>query len=344
MALVRRWAGKVFGTNTGNIFAQFEGEDSALKGTLRHRDSELGVNVVYDLAGNFNGSKLEFEGAATTKIEGVEFGKLKGAAILQPNGSLEGDWQSDNGAGGTFVLFPHDRPQAPAEARPPDQMHSARHNFGPIEIDRGQIIALAEDIQKGFTKSRVVVTVITGTEQSRFLEDFKQVAFSEGQAELVKLFIREPDPSGIDRSITVEFGPSVNWAMAQGVNEAWALGERERLKRDIKKFERRYAGTNVGTTFNQLMLLCTVVFLPSLPGLWERAVLMAGVVALAFVVNKLNQRHLPHAAIYLSARKVGWFVRFLPSAFAWITGILASVAATILGIYLKGWLPLPVMP
>ena len=80
------------------------------------------------------------------------------------------------------------------------------------------------------------MTFVAGTEQSRFLEDFKRLNFNVDRVNLVKLFVREPDPSGIDKSITVEFGQSVNWAMCQGVSEAWALGELERLKRDIRRF------------------------------------------------------------------------------------------------------------
>jgi hypothetical protein len=68
----------------------------------------------------------------------------------------------------------------------------------------------------------------------------------------LKIFCREPDAANIDRSITVEFGPQVNYAMAQGANEAWALGELEKLKRDIKRYERMYATKLIGIGINQL--------------------------------------------------------------------------------------------
>ncbi|MGQ0484979.1 MAG: hypothetical protein ACT4SY_06465 [Hyphomicrobiales bacterium] len=338
MALGRLWAGKVFGTSTGNLFVKIEGEDSALKGTLHHNESEVGI-VVYEISGSFDGSRLSIEGTSQTQIERVKFGRLKATASLQPTGNLDGEWETDIGSAGTFELSPHDRSQAAtSDVILPDQLHTARHNFGPIEIDRNQIIALADDIQRDFARGKVVVTFVTGTEQSRFLEDFKQLNISAGRAELVKLFVREPDISGMDRSVTVEFGQTANWVMCQGVRESWSLGELEKFKREIRKFERVYAAKKFGVGINQFMLVCTIVFLPSLTSLRDRAILMGGVLALAYSVNWLHSRYLPHAAIYLSKRKDGWLMRFLPSAASWLIGIAASVIATLLGAYLKGWL------
>jgi len=340
MPVGKLWAGKVYGTNTGNLFVKLEGEDKALKGTLHHNDPDAGI-AVYDIAAFFDGTTLSLEGRPSKQMNGMP-NLVKGTARLQPTGNLEGQWETDIGSAGTFVLFPHDRGEASVSGVPvPDQMHSARHNFGPIEIDRDQIVALGDEIQRGFTKGRVIVTFVAGTEQSRFLEDFKRLNFNVDRVNLVKLFVREPDPSGIDKSITVEFGQSVNWAMCQGVSEAWALGELERLKRDIRRFERMYATRAIGGGINQIMLVCPLVFLPSLANLKDRAVLMGGVVALAYAVTWLHTHYLPHSAIYLSKRKEGWLARFLPSAASWLIGIAASVIATLLGAYLKGWLALP---
>jgi hypothetical protein len=219
-------------------------------------------------------------------------------------------------------------------------MHTARHNFGPVAIERDDIINLADDLQKGF-KSRLVITFAKGTEQSRFLEDFKQLKIDVGRADFIKLFVREPDGTGIDRMITVEFGQAINFAMTQSSNEAWVLGELEKLKREIGKYQRVYSARVFGGGINYIMFICAIVFLPSLNSLWDRAILMAGVLGLAYAVNWLHNRYVPHAAIYLNERKEGWLARLLPSMASWIIGIAASVIATLLAAYLKGWLPLP---
>jgi hypothetical protein len=336
MALGKLWTGRVFGTSTGNLFVKLEGEDNALSGAIHFSDDQTGI-VVYHILGSFDGSQLSFEGTTGTQKEGVEYGRLKAVARLQPTGSLEGEWKTDIGSAGTFVLFPQNRSvQGSSSVVVPDQLHTARHTFGPILIERDQIIALAEDIQRGFSKSKVVMTYITGSEQSRYLEDFKQSTSRYGQTTFLKIFAREPDGTGIDRIITVEFGQELNYAMAQSSSESWSLGEVEKLKREIRRFERVYATKRIGVGINQFMLISAIVFLPSLENLKDRAILMSGVLALIYAVNWMHSRYLPHAAIYLGKREGGWLARFLPSIASWLIGIIASVIAALLGAYLKG--------
>ncbi len=45
MALERLWAGKAYGTNTGNLFVKLEGDDAALVGTLRLNEAGVGLAV-----------------------------------------------------------------------------------------------------------------------------------------------------------------------------------------------------------------------------------------------------------------------------------------------------------
>lgn len=186
----------------------------------------------------------------------------------------------------------------------------------------------------------MVITFSLGTEQSRFLEDFKQMEFS-GKAEVLRLFVQEQEQQGNSRFISVEFGPYLNVAMAQSASEAWALGELERLKREINRYERVYAAKKFGIGVNQLMAVGTIVFLPSLANLKDRAILAGGVVALIYAVNWLHGRYLPHAAIWLNERRGDLLARIFPSIASWFIGISASVIATLLAVYLKGWFSLP---
>lgn len=172
MALGHYWAGGVAGTNTGKVFVKFEGEDTALTGSLHFNDTDVGV-VVYSLTGSFDGEHLTFTGQPQTP--GEQYAPLNATATLNAKGNLEGQWQTDLGTAGVFVLLPQQQGQAvePAVDAPPEQLHTARHTFGAVQIDRDQITSLAEDIQREFKNAKVVVTVVAGTEQSRFLPDFK---------------------------------------------------------------------------------------------------------------------------------------------------------------------------
>lgn len=238
MALGRLWAGRAFGTNIGNLFVKLEGEDDALSGTLHLNDDELGF-VVYSISGAFDGNQITFTGESQTEQEGISFGALRAAATLTARGALEGEWATSIGSAGTFVLHPHDRGQSvePVADRQPDQLHTARYTFGAVEVDLGEITALAEDIQRDFKNAKVVVTVVAGTEQSRFLEDFKIQRFSTERAVVIKLFVQEPEESGVNRIAQVEFGPQTNLVMTQSADEAWVLGMLEKLKRSIRPSE-----------------------------------------------------------------------------------------------------------
>lgn len=343
MALTKKWAGKVYGTNIGNVFVTFEGEDTALTGILRI--NEIGVGIaVYSVQGTFEAPTLTLTGQPQVEIEGAEFGNLSVTGTLNAKGELRGTWQTTIGTAGTFVLFPHETEDQTTDVQRAEQFHTARYNFGAIEIDRDQIIELAESIRADFPS--VIVTVVAGTEQSRYLDDFKQLQFNVDKAEIIKVFAQKPDGSGSNQVVSVEFGPQINWAMTQGASEAWVLGKLETLKRDLKRHERAYA-TNIkrwGIGINQFMLLGALVFLPGLSSLRDRAILMTTVLLLIVTVNWLHTKYLPLAAIYLRRKPVGLVARLWPSVASWGIALTAGAAATLLAAYLQGWLNMTNQP
>lgn len=344
MVLGRLWAGQAYGTNTGNLFVRLEGDDARLDGTLHLNEPGVGV-VVYAIQGSFDGNCLAMTGKPQTQIEGIALGQLDAAAVLDTRGTLNGEWETSIGSAGTFVLFPHDQTQA-VESNPsnlPDQLHTVRHHFQAVELDRQQITAIADEIQRDFKNAQVVVIVAADTEQSRFLSDFKTLNFSADRAAEIKLFVREPEVGGLDRIALVEFGPQINMAMTQGGDEAWVLGMLEKLKRSIRPLERSYT-TNfkrLGFGINQLLVVGAIIFLPGLGSLRDRAILMAAVLALTFAINWLHGRYLPFAAIYLGKKPAGLFARFAPTAASWLIAATASIVAALVAAYLQGWLAIP---
>jgi hypothetical protein len=343
MALVKRWAGRAWGTNIGNVFVTLEGEDAALVGTLRMNETGVGI-AIYTIHGSFDAPTLTLNGRPQQPIEGVELGELNVIGNMNAKGEIHGDWQTTIGTAGTFTLFPHTGGEQPSDVQKAEQFHTARHNFGAIEIDKAQLTELAENIRQEFPN--VVVTVVAGTEQARYLEDFKKLQFTVDRAEIIKIFAQKPDGSGSNQVVSIEFGPQVNSAMTQGANEAWVLGQLETLKRDLKRYERTYI-TNFkrwGIGVNQMMLLAIIVFLPSLSGLKDRAILMGVVLALIFGINWLHSRYVPYAAIYLRDKKKDWLGKAWPRVASWGIGIVAAVIAVLAAAYLQGALKIPGPP
>lgn len=348
MTITKHWTGNVFGTNVGNLFVEFAGEDDGLTGTLRFNDTAYGL-VVYTISGQFDGSELILAGEPPApEADGVPLGKLTASARLRPNGSMEGEWETDQGTAGTFVLFPHERNDgiAPNTATPP-QLHTARYYFGAIEINREQIIAAAEELRKDFTRGTVVITFSGETEQSRFLDDFKSLNISAKRLNVIKIVAQEPEVSGINRVASIHFGPQFNELMTQSANEAWALGKLETLKRELRQFERTYA-TNIkrlmGIGINELLLAWAIVYMPSLSNLRERIVFMAATLGLIWIVNRIHAKYLPHAAIYVTTKPTGLFALIGPHVVSWVISATAAIVAALISIYLQEWLQTTTLP
>jgi hypothetical protein len=312
---------------------------------LRLNESGVGL-IVFELNGSFDGARLELRGESQTKKDGLATVGLTAYANLSETGNLDGEWETTTGSAGTFVLFPHDTASPHTGHKLPEQLYTARYNFGAVQIDRPQIIAVAESLQQEFAPARVIVTVHTASEQSHYLDEFKTLRFNTNRAEVLKILAQEAVRDGIRKIVSVEFGPHVNIAMTQGSSEAWVLGRLEKLKRDLGQFERTYA-TNfrrLGFGFNQFLFVAAIVFLPSLESLRDRIILMAGVVALIVAVDRLHRRYIPFAAIRLSERPKSWGARIAPSLISWVIAATASFVAAMLAAYLQGWLPLPHRP
>ncbi|MEE2690875.1 MAG: hypothetical protein VX640_04955 [Pseudomonadota bacterium] len=149
MAIGRKWAGNAVGTHTGNLYLELEGDDDAsLRGSLRFNDDRYGI-VIYAVEASFDGEKLKVTGKPETTKENLEFGELETVVRLNAQGQLIGDWKTSIGSGGAFRFYPATIASTGTINDPlPDQLYTSRFDFGAIEIDRGQIIELADDLQR----------------------------------------------------------------------------------------------------------------------------------------------------------------------------------------------------
>ena len=66
MPLSRLWAGRVFGTHTGNLFVKLQRQENALSGTLRFAQDGAGV-IVYHVSGSFDGARLTLTSVVATQ-------------------------------------------------------------------------------------------------------------------------------------------------------------------------------------------------------------------------------------------------------------------------------------
>ncbi len=105
MGIGHPWAGRFYGTNTGNLSVRLYGPDEKLTGVLRINDTEYGVSS-YQIEGSFVDSKLVLSGKrAKGSEDGIIYGDLSVVGELNPNGELVGEWETTIGSGGTFRLY-----------------------------------------------------------------------------------------------------------------------------------------------------------------------------------------------------------------------------------------------
>lgn len=333
------WAGNVYGTNSGKVFVKLTGNDDALQGTLSLNELGVGV-IVFDVTATFDGTELKLNGHPVKYPEGGQVSNLVAAGKLTGNGQLRGEWQTEAGSSGTFVLYPHDVIEEKAREvdEAPYQVHTARHNFTAVALDRNQLFGLADALQAEFTLSQVVVTVSLDTQRILLLDRFKKESFGKERAVYLKLYVQERESNGFSRIAVIEIGPEFNFASVQGSDEAWVLGMLEKIKRQVQPFERNYT-TNfqkVGFGINQILIVGAIVYLPSLETLRDRTLLMGWVLLSVFIVNRLHQKLLPHATLYLVPKPKSTFTASLIS---WIIAVSSALVAALLAAYLQGQFP-----
>lgn len=297
----------------------------------------MGVGIAtYQVAGQFEAPTLKLNGSPTVRVEGFELGELTAVGVMNANGELRGNWETSIGSGGPFHLFPNAESEPLPHGQTAEQLHSARYTFAAIAIERDQITEIAKRIEREFTSA--VVTIIDGTERSFHLRDFIDNPLTSDRVESIRLFARKPDRFELDQTIPVEFGPNYNYAMTQGTNEAWVLGQLETLKRDIKHFERSYF-TNFkkfGVSFASIVAIVAVAFLPNLDNFVQRLAFCGVVAILLATVNWANVRLLPYAVINLGKTKKGIWQKSWPQVLSAFMALVTAFLSTLFGFYLEG--------
>lgn len=341
-----RWAGRAYGTNTGNLFVEFDAGAEQPRGVLRFNDSDLGL-ATFAVEGRFVSGKIELQGVPTpapTPAQPAELGNLTITGRLDPRGQIVGDWSSTLGAAGTFVLFPHDRAQEDREQidAPPaqEQLYTAVRKVGALRLYAEDVRLLFDVIRRDFGQSaRVVVTYRAGgTEISRYADDFAREFEQIGALNYLKMSISEPEILGLNKTATVELnGAGENLVTTQSAQASWAVGKAEGVSIFLKKCEKPLANSfrQFGLNFNALILLASLAALPDLEIL-QRFLFLATVVALTQLLAWIHRRHIPNAAIFLREKKPGWVERSAPQIVSWLVAATSAVVASIVYGLMKG--------
>lgn len=121
MTMAGDWAGKIIGTNTGNVFFEAEESENKITGIVRINDPMFGTSV-FRLTGSRDGDTVHMEmnpitdGTSQIKthtafvdgrtvrvqIPEVQLGRVTASGKIVHDNRIEGKWHSSIGTGGTF--------------------------------------------------------------------------------------------------------------------------------------------------------------------------------------------------------------------------------------------------
>ncbi|MGU1878419.1 hypothetical protein ACSEUI_18130 [Pseudomonas aeruginosa] len=328
--LGRLWAGRAFGTNTGNLAITFEKDGEELEGIVRFHDDQYGL-VTYEVHGTYT-DEVVLTGNAIKKTEGVEYGELAVKAALTPEGSLKGEWSTSIGSGGPFVAHPHGVGAANTEKTDLgiEQFYTQAYTLGALRLAKDDVISLMEAVKKDFNaEAKLIVTYRSaGAEVTQHGKDFIAQMGGHKNLTYLKVFIQEPDEFGVNKFAFAELAEhGFNRVVVQGVREIWVEGKAQMIRGELAKNEKSLV-TNFkqfGLNLNQLALFMMIVAMSYVPEFWMKVLVGVLVFGLIKFVGWLHVTFIPNASIRLTDVEETWITRWGSSIFSWVATLVSSV-------------------
>lgn len=331
--LAKRWAGRLYGTNTGNLFMELTQDGANVKGVARFMDHLYGL-ALYEFAGEFDES-LKLDCKPLNPKEGQELGDIKVEAILTPTGYLRGEWHSTIGTAGTFDAFPHEISSVPQDISKPDnvpeQIYNKNIRIGSVRLFSDNIKKILAFIKQDFTQGRSVVTcIVRGSQVTKYSEDFIREIETLGEINYLKVTIQEPEAHGINKVVVLELVENgVSEVRVSGISEAWVLGKAESIAEEIKPNQNVLVTTyrKYGLNINAIIFLAMLVAIPEISSWFKRAIFVVTVVILLSFLLLLHRKFIPNTVIYLTKQEPSFFKKAWPTILSWVIAVSSSLFA-----------------
>lgn len=326
------WAGNIFGTNTGRVFAEFEQDVSRVSGTFRVNDDSLGI-IVYTCTGTA-ADQIDLQCLPQQAPEDVEIPGTRVVGSVLADGSFRGRWETEAGTAGLVRLFPHKVNQTELkEAKvEPEQIYNRVEQLGSMRLFRDDIKRLLDLVAKGFTQGRLIVTYEhQGNEITQWREDFLGALDELVELRSLGLFIQEPSLGSVNKSVNINLpATGENILRVSGPDDTWVIGKAESLRRALSAFENKVI-TNYrkhGLNINGLIFLGMLVVMPSIPGMLRRAIFGAAILLVLWALLSIHTKLIPNTLILLKGKPKGPLALAWPSILSWLIGLTASLVAS----------------
>lgn len=327
------WAGRIYGTNTGNVFLEFTQTENELNGVARLHDDKHGI-AVYNISGSISDGTINIKGSPQQAAEGVVLGEATITGELKQDGSIAGRWETTIGSAGTIRLYPHNYEEKTTKSTEPEQVYNKIIPIGSVRLFKKDIKSLFNVIEKDFTEGRLIVTYMQrGNEVTRYATDFLASIEIIEEIRSLKIFIQEPEAAGINRMVNVDLFEKTDSAIrVSGINESWVVGKAESINKEISKFQNRVI-TNYrkyGLNLNQIIFFLMLVLIPEILTWPKRLLFVGAVYALLVTLFGVHAKLIPNTVILAENKPPGFIARSWPAILSWFIAFSSSLVAALL--------------
>lgn len=332
-SLATKWAGRLYGTNTGNLFLEITQDGETVNGIARFLDNLYGL-ALYEFTGTFNGTlKLKCKPLESSIAEGL--GDVTVEAVLTPEGNLRGNWCSTVGTAGTFDAYPHDISAANQDSAKsqniPEQIFNKNIQIGSVRLFSDDVKRIIAFVEQDYTVGRAIITYnIRGSQATKYASDFVREIESLGEINYLKITTQETEAHGINKVIVLELVEhGISEVRVSGINEAWVIGKAESIAQEIRPRQNILVTTyrKYGLNLNGVIFFAMLVAIPGISEWKDRTIFAATVFILLNLLLFIHGKFIPNTKIYLSQKKPSFFKRAWPSILSWVIAASSSIFA-----------------
>jgi hypothetical protein len=354
---ITNWAGTIWGTNRGTLLAQFEHKETSILGGITLIEPGMGATHAR-LSGTWDENhriiaKLDqFTVDSGAPLVLPKVGELRG--VYDPATSLiQGEWKTEAGTSGQFVAIAGlnsnqtlAAPTHPQQPLPPQQQSpsigplvTTTLTVGTVRLDRDALANLARITTDGLNLPFPVVNAIHNGREYRHLgmESLLNEAALPGFAESVIVGADERAAGTGERQVFVRLmkdGP--NTVFVAGYDRIWVEGKARQIELFLQNCESKIIGfwRNYGVNLNGVVFLALLCFLPGIPSIRNRFVVVA-VVFVFLTILRLTWAKVVNTRVILNKEFVPWHIRNAD----WILTPLAVIFTGIVAYLIQRFVP-----
>jgi hypothetical protein len=338
MSMTGQWAGLVLGTNAGFVVVQIQQDGQNLAGHFALYEEGFRtiarVNGIVGQGGKVVLHLSRFEVTPATQAAVPQNGQIEGN-LDAARGVLEGEWRTDAGTHGRFILarapsqLTPSQPQPLSPQLPPPPLITKTVVLGSYRYDSEDLKRITEVLKAGTNITLPMLTAQTAGRSFIHLGVESLLSDANVPSVLYEMVIsaNEPAVNMGTRTVTLTFTKAQNQQntlFVSGYDRTWVEGKAAEVEACLKEHESKTAAflKKQGPNLNGALFLLMLGFLPSIPSLENRFRVIAAVFALLLLLL-YSWRLAVNTKIYLRTPKLAWHEKHEN---LWITilGVLLS--------------------